>query len=176
MRGDIKNIAWWRTLPHPTKGLLVSFSDGELPSSQAAKIKQHLDRCAFCRASVEELHEGLALFARSASSVGPGGSLDAGLQRLASAIEKHGQANDLLLSNEQNTSALYANLSSELSIYLGARAAKQLLDGCRSSLSQRERLREAVAPVIIGFLGQNTGAAVLANVLRISDQSREVAS
>ncbi len=176
MRGNVTELfAWLRALPHPSEALLIALGDGELPSAQEAKIRAHLQSCPLCRAQAEQLQYGLQLFDRSWKSSRAEFSIGAELQKLMSVIDTSGRRAGGL-SEAAEGSPLYKRLLAELSIYLGDRAALQLLRRCCESGAQREELQETLAPIVIGFLGQHTGAAVLANVDRIWDQSREMAS
>ena len=177
MRGDLKDIfAWLHGLPHPSKATLMAALDAELAPGQHARVEHHLAKCSLCRAHLEELREGLRSFDRSVAGTRVDFSLERGFEKIVSAIQARGGFADVRSLLHEKKSPVYASLSSELSIYLGSHAATQLLDRCGDSLSRREELNEAVAPVVVAFLGQHTGSAVLANVLRIWDQAHEVAS
>ena len=41
--------------------LLVDFADEALPSDQAAKVREHVEQCPHCRATVEALTQSLAM-------------------------------------------------------------------------------------------------------------------
>lgn len=177
MRGDLKDIlAWLQALPHPSNATLVAALDAELHPRQHAKVEHHLAKCPLCRVQMEALQEGLRSFDRSLNSIEPQFSVEQGLKNVISAIQNRDALSHAHSLLHQKTSTVYARLSSELSIYLGSRAATQLLERCGDSVSEREELNETVAPVVVAFLGQHTGSAVLANVLRIWDQAHEVAS
>lgn len=170
MRGNMKDIfAWFQAVPHPPQSELIASFDGELTPREEAKVRGHLLRCAVCRAQLDVLQEGLRLFDHSLPSTNADFSVEAGLQTLLSKLHQHDHWIGESLSGEAETSPLYRHLLSELSIYIGRPAAMQLLQRCLAS--GRDRLQETIAPVIIGFLGQHTGSAVLANVVRICDQS-----
>jgi anti-sigma factor RsiW len=180
MRSSLKKaIGWISWLPHPTSGCLIALHDGELSESTEAAIRTHLERCAYCRERSEQLLNGLRFIHESSTSSRPPFSVEAGLARLASAITS-GQlpADDQPLPTQaaELSSGIYERLLSELSIYLGAGTAARLLDRCNHSLMNRERLSVVVGPVVRAFLGNHAGEAVLLNVLRIWDQTHNVAN
>lgn len=178
MRSDINGIfGWLHTLHHPSDAVLLASLDGELESLPEARTKAHLEVCAICRMRRDRLQDGLRIFEESSLSMPAEFSIETGLQNLATAIEQRAHSPEFCPQPQQlaEDSPLRGRLQSELSIYLGDRAATQLLERCNQSLSQRDRLRESIAPVIIGFLGQHTGSAVLANLSRIWDQSQGIA-
>lgn len=175
MRSPLKKIMNRIRTGHPAPGVLLESLDGELDAERDAKIKAHLAGCSLCRERLDQLQEGLQFFNRTVASSGPEFSVDEGLKQLTSAIRAHEFSldNELQVKPEHKPSrAMYARLLSELSIYVGRRTAIQLLERC----DQRDRLSAVIEPVISAFLGQHTGAAVLANVLRIWDRAQQVAS
>ena len=177
MRGDLKDIlARLRALPHPSKASILASLDGELEAGRRSQVENHLQGCSFCREQMVDLQEGLRHFDEASHSLELRFSVSEGLKNLLSSIHDHAGLSDTRSALQQKTSPVYSQLSSELSIYLGSRAATRLLDRCRDSLSEREGLNKAVAPVVVAFLGPHTGAAVLENVMQIWDQSHEVAS
>lgn len=177
MRGNLKDILnWLRMRRHPSAADLIAVADSELEAKRVAKVESHLSGCALCRARLEQLQDGLRFFDRSSASTRTEFSVEMGLRNLRAAIEQHEPLIHDLRANVVEGALLHDRLLSELSIYLGPRAAEQLLDRCNPSLSERDRLSDTVAPVVIAFLGQHTGSAVLTNVLRIWDQSQQLAS
>jgi hypothetical protein len=177
MRRKVRDIfARLRALPHPPQAGLIASIDGELAPPQEARMRAHLQVCQVCRARLDLLLEGVGLFDRTLASTRSDFSVEAELQHLMSTIHRRGQwiGEGSLAGMGTESSGLYGRLLSELSIYLGRRAALELLQRCRQAAVQRDRLQETIAPVVIGFLGQHTGSAVLANVGRIWDQSQEV--
>ena len=171
MRGNVKDIfAWMRAVPHPSEAALMAAFDGELAPAEEAKIRAHLQLCRLCQARADQLQEGLRLFDDSLASTAAEFAIEAGLGQLISAVRKEDSP-----GMTPAASPLYGGVLSELSIYLGQRAAVQLLQRCQESVPQRDGLEETLAPVVIGFLGQHTGSAVLANVIRIWDQSEKLA-
>lgn len=177
MRGNLKDsFNWLRKLPHPSEADLMAFADGELERSHKAVVEAHLGKCVSCHSRLEQLQDGLRFFNHSSESSRMEFSVEAGFKSLRAAIEQREPLVPEVEPAVVEGTLLHDRLLSELSIYLGQRAAEQLLDRCNHSLSERGRLNDTVAPVVIGFLGQHTGSAVLTNVLRIWDQSQQLAS
>ena len=176
MRSALKDLLD-RIFLHPGKAVLVAFLDGELKAAQARKIEVHLSHCLSCRDRLDELSEGLAFFKRTSASSATNLPLADAFQNVTRAVQDHSvspQSSSPTIS-ESPALAVYSRLKSELTIYLGDHAATELLERCNHSLLKRDRLNEIIKPVITTLLGQETGTAVVANMLRIWDRSQQVA-
>ncbi len=171
MRSSLTNFFDFRRYGHPSKATLVEYMDGEVNPREASKIRAHLDQCASCRTHLDELREGLDFFNRLTANSAPDFAVDAGLRTLASAIYDFDKN-----SNTVTSPATYQKVLDELSIYLGPQASARILQNCEPSSLQRERLSDTIGPVVVAFLGQHTGSAVLANVMRIWDRSQQSAA
>jgi len=179
MRSTLKEaLGWIASLPHPQPASLIAFHDGELPDDSEAAVKAHLERCSYCHQRLDEILDGLQLMNRATTFRMEPFSIDAGLARLSSAIHNE---NPRLTNDPQPaadsrlTTIRYSRLLSELSIYLGRGTATRLLGRFGNSSLQRDGISAAVGPVVKTFLGEDAGAAVLANVLRIWDMTEQVA-
>jgi anti-sigma factor RsiW len=160
---------------HPSTKTLIESLDGELAPKRNIQVKAHVARCAACHDRLDQLQEQLESFRRSAAATTPAFSVEEGLARLSSAISERNRSFDSQAQVDPEpkpSPALYARLLSELSIYLGRHTATDLLERCNHALQQRDRLSAVIEPVVTTFLGQHTGATVLANVLRIWDNAQ----
>jgi hypothetical protein len=162
---------------HPRKAILVAYLDGELKAAQARKVEAHLNHCLSCRDRLDELSEGLAFFERTSASSATNLPLADAFRSITKAVRDHSviPQPSSPTSSEPPVPAVYSRLKSELTIYLGDHAATELLERCNHSLLKRDRLNEIIKPVITTLLGQETGTAVVANMLRIWDRSQQVA-
>jgi hypothetical protein len=179
MRSTLKEaLGWIASLPHPQPASLIALHDGELTGSSEAAVKAHLERCSYCHKRLDEILDGLRFVNRETAFSMEPFSIDAGLVRLSSAIHNGNLrlTNDSLpAADSRLTILLYSRLLSELSLYLGRGTATRLLSRFGNASLQRDGISAAVGPVVKTFLGEDAGAAVLANILRIWDTTEQVA-
>lgn len=174
MRGTLSSFIGWlrgKTGLHPSAADLLASVDGELESVEDARIKKHLLRCAICRQEVEQLQAGLRLFQDALAPLSTAFPLEEGLGKLHAAIrswnEEHSESRRANGTEPTLSPAVCELLASELSIYLGSHSARTLLATCNRPGVQLEDLTAAIEPVITGFLGQQTGMAVVAKIVRM---------
>jgi len=130
------------------RGALLESLDGELEAECNPRVNAHLKRCSTCRERLNQLREGLQLFERSVAPLGREFSFEEGVKQLSVAIrESEGtyDPNPLIDAKEMPSPVLDGRLVSELSIYVGRRTAKQLLECCDRPVLQRERILRSLS-------------------------------
>jgi predicted anti-sigma-YlaC factor YlaD len=152
---------------HPTNADLVAYRDGELPSENHARIKEHLQHCERCRIEAGAIEEGLLLFNHLAGEVGVPPEFEAGLLALQKAMDDRSAEGPARARSSMElpvSQAMLASISKELTIYLGARAAQKLLARMTTTTFSVEDLIGNIGPLMAGLLGDRGGSAVAGRI------------
>lgn len=169
-----------RVVLHPSAATLVASLDEGLEAVENTRIKGHLSRCAACRQRLEELQTGLRLYEDALAPLPANFSVEEGLGRLRGAIQTWNQQHPVPQGEDGPQPALspglWERLTSELSIYMGLPTARALLQTCNRPGVQPADLTAVIEPVVTGFFGRQTGAAVAANVVRICSCAQRAAA
>jgi anti-sigma factor RsiW len=149
--------------------------DGELQAGENARITRHLGRCAVCRNQLEQLQAGLRLYEDLLAPRSADFSLEQGLGHLRAAMQAwDDQHPDSRRADGQEPAlspVICERLVAELSIYMGLRTAKVMLQTCDRPGVQTADLAAVIEPVVTSFFGRQTGSAVAATVARICSRA-----
>jgi hypothetical protein len=164
---------------HPSEEHVLAAREGGMASEESDRIREHVSHCATCRERLRQLQAELQLFETAALPSIPVSALESGLQTLRKRISTWNEAHPVTreaapeprLSQEVQVREW---LASELSIYLGMQTARSLvLQACDRPGVNTNDLTAVIEPVVSGFFGRRTGAAVAAQVVRIWNQAQE---
>ena len=162
---------WFRR--HPSRGVLLSLQDGELPSERRARILAPIEACARCRAEAAQIEQEWKRLAALASDevaepVPAGNDL---LARIRASIHAWSAAN-MTLPHTRTLSEAEARRQVEavLEVYLGKRAATAFLQAHGISPSSKLETLAAADSALVALLGREGAAAVSARLQRILDQ------
>ncbi|MBZ5568572.1 MAG: zf-HC2 domain-containing protein [Acidobacteriia bacterium] len=189
MRSALRTLIQWlqeKAILHPSAATLMTSLDnmasldGELQAGDSARVKRHLGRCAACRNRLEQLQAGLRLYEDVLHPLAADFPLEQGLAHLRGAIQawndQHpdsGQAEEL---GPALPPAVSEKLVAELSIYMGLRTAKAVLQTCNRPGVRPADLTAVIEPLVASFFGRQTGSAVATTVVRIWSRAQGTAA
>lgn len=148
-----KKLSGGLTARHPGFVELVAHRDGELNTSRAASIAEHLEVCSECRAEAGRIELGMAAGARALGETAPPPAGE-GLERLFRVIR-----DDRLLAVEQERLRRERDhrLAAELKAYFGSYPETLL----RRSPDAGPAFREEISRLVQCFLGRTAALALL---------------
>ncbi|MGE0406551.1 MAG: hypothetical protein AB7O65_09640 [Candidatus Korobacteraceae bacterium] len=167
---------------HPSEEQMLAAHEGGMAPEESRKIREHVSLCVACRDRLWQLQAGLQSFEIAAFPPIPDSALEAGLRHLSERISAWNKAHPEFVETAPTPCVSQAVdvcewLVSELSIYLGMRAAKSLvLQACNRPGVSASDVTAVVEPVISGFFGRQTGFAVASQVARLWNRSQHIAA
>lgn len=155
-----------RASGHPDLSALIAYQDGELNSSQARRIRAHLDRCTACLFEVTQVSAELAnLLPPQSLSIGARPvDLDAGLDRVRAAMAAL-SASDAPRSTAGPPGLISVRLShvtKEMEFYFGPYVIDVLK--AEAEAGSLSTVISALQPLLTTFLGRDAARAMIENV------------
>jgi hypothetical protein len=152
-----KKFSGGLTARHPDFVELVAHRDGELSTSRAASIAEHLEVCSECRAETGRIELGMEAGARAFGETASAPPAGEGLERLFRVIR-----DDRLLAAEQErlSRARDHRLATELKTYFGSYPESLL----RRSPDEGPAFREEISRLVQCFLGRTAALALIERI------------
>ncbi len=146
----------------------MEYREGEISPRERERIERHLRDCASCQATLASLELGIATFEAVARRADVSDSrVEIGILQLQDALENQpAQRRDAKSVDDwfELPGDALVRVRSELEIYLGPRAAMQLLTRAKTTSYTGQELVSTIQPLMSGLLGTESGAAVARRV------------
>ena len=154
----------------------MAYRDGEISPRERERVAHHLRDCASCQATLASLELGIRTFEAVARKADvPDSRVEIGLLQLQDAVENQpAQRRDAKSVDYwfELPEDILVPVRSELEIYLGPRAAMQLLARTKNTPYTSQELVSAIQPLMSGLLGTESGAAVARRVAFLCSSSK----